>query len=309
LTTTLAPLIESPLSVRQKLWAAQQRYAPYLFVSPFVAMFALFLFYPLTRSLVLSLYQTAANQRRFVGLANYFFLARDKYFWLAVLNTFILAFGFLLIQIPSSLGLAMLLNQRLVRFKSFFRFAFFSTYLVGPVFVSVLFAQMLNPRQGLVNQVIGDVVGSRVEIPWLTNEYLARVSILLAWLWLAVGYGMIYFLAALQAVDQELYEAADVDGANRWHRFWNVTLPGIRPVMLFLILVGTISAMQIFEIPYIFFPQNLGPNNSGLTIVMYLFNTGFQIGDLGYASAIGWVLVLIVGSLSLVQLRAIARTQ
>jgi len=299
---------DAPATARQRLWAWQHRYAPYLFVSPFVLLFCVFLFYPLARSVVLSLYQTAGNQRRFVGVGNYLFLMRDKYFWLATANTFVLAACFLLVQIPSSLALAMLLNRRFVWFKSFFRFAFFSTYLVGHVFVGVLFAQLLNQRRGLVNQSIGALLGWVPEIPWLQDQYLARVSILLAWLWLSVGYGMIYFLAALQSVDQELYEAADVDGANAWHKFWNVTLPGIRPVMMFLVFVGTIGAMQLFEIPYVLFPLNLGPNNAGLTIVMYLFNTGFMIGDLGYASAIGWMLVLIVAALSLVQMRGITRS-
>jgi len=257
---------------------------------------------------VLSFYQTAGNQRRFVGMGNYVFLMKDKYFWLATANTFILAACFLVVQIPASLLLAILLNRPSVRLKNFFRFAFFSTYLVGHVFVGVLFGQLLNARRGLVNEAIGLFMSHVPEIPWLQDQYLARLSILLAWLWLSVGYGMIYFLAALQAVDQELYEAADVDGAGRWHKFWNVTLPGIRPVLMFLVFVGTIGAMQLFEIPYVLFPINLGPNNAALTIVMYLFNTGFQVGDLGYASAICWMLVLIVATLSLIQVRAITRS-
>lgn len=284
---------------RSGMWLLQRRAAPYRFVAPFVILFCVFLAYPLLRSMVLSFYQTSGPGRaNFVGTGNYAFLARDKYFWLAVLNTTLLGVSFVAIQIPLSLGLALLLNRDRLRYRAAYRFAFFSTHLVGGVFVSVLFQQMLNPRQGLVNKAIGWVVGV-IGIPppnilWLQDPILARVSILLAWLWLSVGFGMIYFLAALQGVDRELYEAAEVDGARSWSKFWHVTLPGIRPVLSFLVLFGLIGAFQLFEIPYVLFPGSNGPDNAGLTIVSYLFTTGFQAGDLGYASAIGWALVVII---------------
>jgi ABC-type sugar transport system permease subunit len=116
---------------------------------------------------------------------------------------------------------------------------------------------------------------------------------------------MVYFLAALQSVDRELYEAAEVDGAGKWSKFWNVTLPGIRPVLLFMILVGTIGALQLFELPYVLsaeINEGQGPNNAGLTIVMYLYNLGFSLGDIGYASAVGWGLVVLIFGVSLLQL-------
>ena len=210
---------------------------------------------------------------------------------------------FLMIQIPLALGLAILVNAKVVRWKSFFRFAFFSTHLVGSVFASVLFMQMLNPRQGLINRALGMFLGHVPQIPWLSDPILARISILFAWLWLSVGWGMIYFLAALQSVDTELYEAADVDGAGPWRKFWNVTLPGIRPVLIFMILIGTVGGFQLFEIPYILFPLDSGPDLAGLTIVSYLFTTGWQAGDLGYAAAIGWALVILIFAVSLVQIR------
>jgi len=291
------------VTVRQRLWDLQHRFAPYLFVSPFVILFAIFMVYPLGRSIVLSLYKTAGDKKEFVGLGNYAYLMIDKYFWWAVANTALLTLGFLLVQIPAALGLAMLVNAKAVRFKSFFRFAFFSTHLTGMVFASVLFIQMLNPRQGLINRALGLLTGTVPQIPWLADPILARISILFTWLWLSVGWGMIYFLAALQAVDQELYEAADVDGAGPWRKFWNVTVPSIKPVLVFMILIGTIGGFQLFEIPYILFPLDNGPDQAGLTIVNYLFSTGWQAGDLGVASAIGWMLVILILAVSLVQYR------
>jgi len=135
-------------------------------------------------------------------------------------------------------------------------------------------------------------MGRTVSLPWLTDPVLARIAVLIAWLWLSVGFGMMYLLAALQAVDVQLYEAADMDGAGSWARFWHITLPGVRPVLVFLIVVGLISGFQLFELPYVLL-QGPGPGYAGFTIVMYLFTVGFQQGNLGYASAIGWALVIV----------------
>src|SRR5205823_3915368 len=145
---------------------------------------------------------------RFVGLGNYRFLIHDLAFWGAVANTTYFAVVFIALQVPLSLGLALLLNSRYVVFRNFFRFAFFSAHLVGNVFVAILFALLLTPRHGLINRAIGLVlpfVGT--ETQWTNDPNLAMPAVILAALWLSVGYGMIYLLAALQAVDRELYEA------------------------------------------------------------------------------------------------------
>ena len=291
--------------LRQRSWALQQRLAPYLFVLPFVLVFCTFLLYPLAHSVVLSFRQFAGPRvSRFVGLGNYTFMVTDLLFWRAVLNTVLFAVLFLALELPLALGLAMLLNSRRVRGRNALRFAFFSPYLVGPVFASVLFMLLLAPRRGLVNQAIGAVlpwVGS--DINWRGNALLALPAVVLAALWLATGQAMIYLLAALQAVDHELQEAAAVDGAGPWGRFRHVTLPAIRPVLKYLVLVGTIYSLQLFELPYLFF-QGFGPKASGLTIVGYLFLHGIGVQDLGYASAVGWVLVLLISVVAYLQLRA-----
>jgi ABC-type sugar transport system permease subunit len=120
---------------------------------------------------------------------------------------------------------------------------------------------------------------------------------------------MVYFLAALQAVDRELYEAAEVDGAGRWATFWNVTLPGIRPVLVFLVVVGMIGALQLFELPWVLFGQTTGPNSRAVTIVGYLFISGWEIGNFGYASAVGWVLFLMIAIVALAQAWATRATK
>jgi ABC-type sugar transport system permease subunit len=291
--------------IRSKLWQLQHRYAPVLFISPFAVLLGIFLLYPMTRSLILSLYSTAGGPQRekFIGGGNYRFILHDKLFWGATLNTLVFAVGLVTLQIPLSLGLALMLNSAALRCRAVFRFVFFSTYLVGGVVAAIIFAILMDTRHGLLNKTLGVPLWRHVEIDWLGEPNLAMVSVLVASLWLSVGFGMIYLLAGLQAIDLELYDAADIDGAGRWQRFVNITLPELRGVLGFLIVVGTIGGFQLFELPYVLFRQSAGPNNRALTVVMYLFFTGFQAGDLGLAAAIGWMLVLVILIISLVQIR------
>jgi ABC-type sugar transport system permease subunit len=291
-------------AIRQRLWHVQTRSAPYLFVLPFVLLFGCFFLYPLGRSLLLSAQMSAGPRLiRFTGLANYRFILKDVLFWIALANTLGFALVFLCIQIPMSLGLAMLLNSRRVQFRGVLRLVFFSPFLIGPVFVAIVFMLLLAPRQGLINQFIAALlpwIGS--EINWKSNPNLALPAIILASLWLCTGYGMIYLLAALQAVDTELYEAALIDGAGRWARFRHITLPSIRPVLSFLVLIGTVNALQLFELPYVFF-QGPGPRLRGLFIVTYLWGSGFDMGDLGFASAVGWILVLLIAFVAAIEFK------
>jgi len=286
----------------ERWWRLQRKFAPYLFISPFVILFCSFMLYPLCRSIVLSLYKASGpRQMKFVGLANYkFLLLHDSVFYMAVLNTTYFAVMFLTLQVPMALLLAIVLNSRRLKFRNFFRFAFFSSHLVGNVFVAVIFGMLLAQRHGLINKAIDLLTPLGSEINWFGKPELAMPAVTFAALWISLGYAMVYFLAALQGVDRELYEAAEVDGAGRWQKFWHITLPGIRPVLIFMILVGTIGAYQLFELPYVLFYNQW--TNYAVTIVMYLFQMGFEAGDIGYASAIGWMLVIIIFLISLIQL-------
>jgi ABC-type sugar transport system permease subunit len=290
---------------RSRIWQLQHRFAPQIFISPFVILLAIFLLYPLTRSLMLSFYSTAGGPKneRFVGLANYRFVLHDRVFWGATLNTIAYAIGLMVLQIPCSLALALLLNSPSLRLRNFFRFAFFSTYLVGGVFGGIIFSMLLDTNNGLLNNALSFIFRRPITIAWLGEPNLALISIILAALWLSIGFGMVYLLAGLQAIDLELYDAAHMDGAGAWQRFIHITLPELRGVLGFLIVVGTIGAFQLFELPYILFHQDTGPAGRGLTVVMYLFLTGFQAGDLGYAAAIGWMLVLLIFVVSMIQIR------
>lgn len=296
-------------------FALQHRYAPYLFVSPFLILFAVFGFWPIIKSLILAFYATnGPKDAVFVGGDNFWFLLSDPDFHTAVWNTAVFAFWSVFLQLPLALGLALLLSQRWLRGREWLRLAFFSPHLVGQVFVGVLFSVLFIPQYGLVNTALNSVTSSLhnrlpfievvpMDTKWLANPALVMPALVLTSLWMYVGFNMIYFLAALQAVDRELYEAAQVDGANGWQQFFAVTLPGIKPVAVFVLITATIGSFQLFELPYIMLNNSSGPDKSGLTIVMYLYNTGFITGDLGYASAVGWTLALGMLLISLAQMR------
>jgi ABC-type sugar transport system permease subunit len=293
----------------------QHRYAPYLFVSPFLVLFAAFGLYPILRSLILAFYATNGPRSEvYVGLANFRFLLTDPDFHTAVRNTALYAVLAVGTQLPTALGLALLLSQKWLRGREWFRLAFFSPHLVGQVFVGVLFSVLFVPQYGLLNRALHGVTSQlNAAIPavqpvpldtkWLSNPDLVMPALVITSLWMYAGFHMIYFLAALQAVDRDLYEAAEVDGANGWQQFLAVTLPGIKPVTIFILVTSTIGSFQLFELPYIMLGNSAGPNNAGLTVVMYLYNTGFVTGDLGYASTVGWTLALGVLAISLVQMR------
>jgi len=288
----------------RKLFRLQHKYAPYLFVAPFAVVFLVFGLYPLAKSLVLSFYTTSGPRSRvFVGLGNFAFLFSDPDFLKAVWNTTVFALFSVFLQLPLSLGLALLLNRRRLWGRNFFRLVFFSPRLVGMVFVAVLFVVIFQPQFGLLNRVLHAIAGLDLDTKWLGNRTLVMPALVLTSLWMYVGFNMIYFLAALQGVDKELYDAAEVDGANAFQKFRHVTLPGIKPVAVFVIVLSTIGSFQLFELPFLMLGNSGGPENAGLTIVMYLYQNGFETGDLGYASAIGWTLALGVLVISLIQMR------
>lgn len=283
-----------------KTYRPESRWIPWLFLSPFLATVVVFLAWPLVQSLLLAFQQTYGPKTSvWVGWANFKFLLHDPLFWTALGNTATFAAGSVFLQLPLSLGLAMLLNRPGLRGRSFFRLIFFSPSLVGLVFVGVLFALIFEKRSGLINTVLHAVYpGFNPEFAWL-QEYVMP-SLILAALWLYVGFNMVYFLAALQNVPEELLEAASLDGAGPWQRFRHVVWPEIMPVASFVVLLSLLGSFQLFELPFVLL-NGPGPENRGLTIVMYLYQTGFVTGDLGYASAIGWMLALLMGGFAISQ--------
>ena len=272
------------------------RYAPYAFLAPFFALFGVFMVYPLFDSIRLSMYSVRGMRNEtFVGLANIDRLIADPVFWTALWNTAYFALGSLLLQLPVALALALLLSNARLKGRNLFRLSFFTPVLISGVFIAVIFYLLYDRRYGLVNMVLGS------EIQWLQDPDLVMPALVLAGVWRWAGFNMVYFLAGLQSIRRELYEAAAVDGAGTWQTFIHVTIPALKPVIAFVVITSMIGSFQLFDLPYVL--TEGGPGNASLTMVMYLYKHGFEFINLGYAATIGWALAVIIGVISIIQVR------
>jgi ABC-type sugar transport system permease subunit len=276
-------------------------WAPYFFIAPFVLLFAVFTVYPLIQSVWLAFHQTFGSTQRYVGLFNFRWLIfNDPDFRTAVWNTLVYAVCSVCIQLPCALALALYLNRPDVKARGFWRMIFFAPVLVGLAFVAIIFALLFEKNQGLVNSALTTFTGGwwNPEFPWLQDYVMP--ALVIATFWMYLGFNMVYFLAALQNVSKDLVEAAMVDGANPWQRFLHVTLPAIRPVATFVVLLSIIGSVQLFELPFLLL-DGAGPDKQGLTVVMYLYQQGFDVQDLGFASAIGWLIAVVLFGIALIQ--------
>lgn len=278
------------------------RTAPWLLLAPFLLVFGVFMIYPLLQSVPLSMRQSFGPvHTRFVGLANFRHALADPLFWKAVRNTAIFTVGSVFIQLPLSLGLALLLNRPGLRGRAVLRAVYFAPVLVGVVFVAMIFGVMFEKRTGLINQVLNQAVGWDLDFPWLQRYVMP--ALIVASLWQYVGFNMVYFLGALQNVRKELVEAAAIDGAGPVARFIHVVVPQIRPVATFVVLLSIVGSFQLFELPYVLLNGTAGPDDRGLTVVLYLYQMGFDQGDLGFATAVGWLLAVLLIGFALMQRR------
>ncbi|WP_326742520.1 carbohydrate ABC transporter permease [Streptomyces sp. NBC_01768] len=272
---------------------------PYLLIMPAVLGFAIFKAYPIVASLWISLTTGNGAGRHFTGLDNYQRLLNDPLFWTALKNTALI----LVVQVPLMLGLALLialgLNSTKVWLRPLWRLGVFVPSLTGLVAAGVMFSVILNRDAGLLNWVLSLFGIDRVN--WLGSPFWARVGVVLVITWHYTGYNAVIYLAGLQGIPQELYEAAKVDGAGPIRRFVSITLPQLRPILLLTVVLSTIGTLQLFDEPYVL--TGGGPDNATLTVTMYLYNNGFKYFDFGYASALAYALALIVAVLGFLQVR------
>jgi ABC-type sugar transport system permease subunit len=201
---------------------------------------------------------------------------------------------------PLALGVALALNSPIVRFKTLARLAFFAPYITSAVVVGWIFTLVFEERYGLLNALLTQL--NMEPLGWLRDKDIVMASLIILGLWTWVGYNSLFFLAGLQNVPEELKEAARIDGANSVQVFWNVTLPFLRPVFVFVIITGLIGSFSLFAQPFLLFDSGSGPQDSGLFPLMYLYFMGFQNFRMGYASAIGYLLTFIILIVTGVQL-------
>jgi len=279
--------------------------AAWWFVAPALLVIAVFFFLPVVAAFLISLtdfdiYALAdlANLR-FVGLGNYLKLLQTPLFWQALGNTLYFVGAGVPLSIAASLGAALLLHSRLTRFKPFFRTALFAPVVTTLVAVAVIWRYLFNTRYGLLNYALG---GLGIDpIDWLGDPHWAMPAIILFAVWKNFGYNMIIFLAGLQSIPDELYEAARIDGASIWRQFASVTLPMLSPVVMLVGILTIAGYFQLFAEPYVM--TQGGPLQSTVSVLYFMYEEGFKWWNLGSASAVAFVLFLLIFAVTALQLR------
>jgi lactose/L-arabinose transport system permease protein len=264
----------------------------YLFIAPFFLIFAVFGLYPIAYSFILSFFNWNANEPWiFVALTNYRnLLFNDTVFWTSLWNV---AYIFL-INVPAmilaSVVIAVVLNSPYQRFKDFFRITYLIPYVTSVLSIAIVFFVVFDDSRGLVNLLLGQV--GLKPVHWLTAKRMSKISIdiLVTWKWL--GYNMIIALAGLQSIDTQVYDASRIDGAGTVRTFFSITLPLLRPVIGFQLIMATIGTLTMFTEPYIL--TDGGPGYSSLTLVLYLYRSAFKFFKLGYGSAIAFLTFIVI---------------
>src|SRR5215210_441528 len=299
-------------ATRRRLRRADAKVSPYLYIAPFFVLFAIFGIFPLLYTAWVSLTDRnlLAPTSTFVGLDNYSALLHDSYFWNAVVNTLGIWVLSTVPQLLLALGVAHVLNRSL-RVRTFFRMSILLPQVTSLVAVALIFSQLFGYRYGLFNYLLNQVGIDNVN--WEAGRLSSwfALSTMVTWRWM--GYNALLYLAAMQAIPEELYEAAAVDGARRWRQFVHVTIPMLRPTIIFTVIVSTIGGLQLFTEPYLFQPvQGSATGGSARqyqTVAMYLYEKAFGSSqfDFGYAAAIAWCLFLLIAVIAFVNFLVVRR--
>ena len=286
--------------LRQLKPRTQEAISFYLIISPWIIGFLAFTIGPMLYSIYLSLAKwDIIGTPRWVGLDNYQkLLFQDDLFWTSLKVTAIYSFAGVPLGLALSLFLALLLNQA-VKFRNFFRTVFYTPSVMSGVAISLLWIWVFNPEFGIINYLLAQlgIQGPR----WIYDEHWALISLIIMSLW-GAGSGMIIFLAGLQGVPQSLYDAAEVDGATAWSKFWHVTFPMLTPVVLFNLVMGVIGSFQVFTQAYVM--TSGGPHYATYFLVLYIYNSAFQYLKMGYAAALAWALFLVIMALTMLIFRS-----
>lgn len=273
----------------------------WLFVIPSVILIVAFVFYPMVQALITSFQTGAGNNLTFTGISNYQRLLTDTTFRKALFNTVL----YLIIQVPIMIILALvissILNNKKLKFKGFFRTAIFLPCVTSLVAYSIVF-KSLFATDGFVNAILMKLNLIAEPISWITDPVWAKILIILAITWRWTGYNMVFYLSGLQGIDDSIYEAADIDGAGPFQKFKSITLPMLKPIILFTTINSTIGTLQLFDET-----MNItqgGPANATITISQYIYNILFKYSpDFGYAAAVSYVIVVMIVILSFIQMK------
>ena len=280
-----------------------QKVAPYVFVLPFLLSLVIFWAYPLVSGIVMSFQKIDFGNRHFVGLANYTKLAGDKFFRVAVLNSVEYMLLTLILMIPIPMLLAVLMESRITKAKGVWKVIMYIPALTSVVISGMLFRMMFSEAAGSqMNQLLTFL--GQTPIAWLKEKWTAWIALLLLCMWRWTGVNMLYFVSGLKAIDNSIYESADIDGANARQKFWYLTLPLIKPTTIYVITISVYAGLSMFLESFMLWNGNSSPKNIGLTIVGYLYKRGIEKNDLGYACAVGMVLMVLALAINIIQLIA-----
>jgi len=270
------------------------RFSPYLYISPFFIVFALVGLFPLGYTAWVSLHDwnLIGGQGDFVGLKNYNTVLAQPYFWTSLRNTFSIFLLSALPQMALALAIAAFLDSNL-RAKTFWRMGVLLPYVVAPVAVALIFSDLFGDRYGLINDAIAALGGDPVR--WHVDVLPSHIAIATMVNFRWTGYTALIFLAAMQAIPRDYYEAATLDGAGRLRTFWSITVPLLRPVIIFVVITSTIGGLQIFDEPRMFDQAGQGgANRQWQTLTLYIYELGWGQRNFGRASAVAWLLFLII---------------
>lgn len=274
---------------------------PYLLASPYLLHLSIFVLFPVAFSLVLTFHKwNIISPMEFTGFDNYARLFTDRLFWRSILNTLIFLTIHIPLQIIGALTLAYILNTKLI-FRAFFRASFFMPVVISGVVITMLWQQLYAFNSGLLNRMLVEIGLNKVG--WLQNKNLAMISIAIMATWKNVGLYVILFLIGLQSVPKSYYEAADVEGANAWQKFWHITLPVINPTMFMVVVLSTIGGFNLFIEPYIM--TGGGPLNSTLSAMLYIYKQAFEYYHMGYSATLGIFFAMLILIVIVIQRRFI----
>ena len=280
-----------------------QKVAPYVFVLPFILSLVIFWAYPLISGIIMSFQDISFGKRTFVGIDHYVKLMNDKFFAIAVGNSVEYMLLTLLLMIPIPLVLAVLMESRLTKAKGVWKVIMYIPALTSVVISGMLFRMMFSEAPGSqMNQLLTWL--GQTPIAWLKTKGTAWVALLLLCMWRWTGVNMLYFLSGLKSIDTSIYESADIDGANAWQKLWYLTLPLLKPTTIYVVTISVYAGLSMFLESFMLLNGNSSPKNIGLTIVGYLYKRGIEKNDLGYACAVGMVLMVIALLINVIQLVA-----
>lgn len=303
---------EAKLPMSKAKRERRSKFTSFLFVLPYLLLFLAFLFIPLVYGIYISVhdYNLLSSVQPFIGFENYATIfnpdsAMNALFFEGLWNTVKFVIFSVPILVTIGLALALLLNSLPGKIRTFFRTIYFIPYAISVSVVSIIFLWLLDTNSGLVNMYLMDLGFD--SIPWLTKQPFAWISLVGATIWWTLGFNMIIFINALNEVPEELYEAGAVDGASAWDKFIHITLPSIRPIMLFVVITSTIASFNVFGQPYLM--TRGGPGDSTEVLLMGIVELAFEQRELGLASAMALLMSLIMIIISIIQFKVANQKQ